>query len=84
MRMKQKIRYMYVMLLLAVLCLVPKGMAQAAAYEVTVTDESVTCTYNGERLTNAYAAVLKKDDQYQVIKPCTKKSSIYYLSLIHI
>ncbi len=78
MRMKRKIRCLYVMLLLVGLCLVPKEMAQAAAYEVTVMDESVTCTYKGEMLTNTYAAVLKKDGQYQVVKPCTKKSSIYY------
>ena len=78
MKGKQRTRWLYAILLLLSMWMMPTGIVQAADYEVTVVNEAITGTYKGKALTDTYAAMIKKEDQYQVVKPCTKNSSIYY------
>lgn len=78
MKWKQMTRYLYAIIMLFGLCLMPKGVVRAADYVVSVADGAITCTYKGDTLKNAYAAVIERDGQYQIVKPCTKKSGIYY------
>ncbi len=47
-------------------------------YVILETELGLTCTYNGVLQQNKYFAVTGSETAYTVVKPCTKKSFIYY------
>lgn len=47
-------------------------------YVIGETEQGLTCTYNGVLQQDKYLVVTKSETTYKVVKPCTKKSIIYY------
>lgn len=52
----------------------------ANVYRLTVEDEILTGTYNDNVMQNVYVSVKQSGDTYKVVKPCTKKSTVYYFN----
>lgn len=61
------------------LCLFTGGTAHAAeSRQIMEVDNVLNCIKNGVAVKDSYVAVVSADNEYKIVKPCTKNSKIYY------
>ena len=71
---------MYIMLVFC-LCSAFDLKAHAAdVYQIVESAEGLTGTCNGTEMKNVYVSVKESNATYQVVKPCTSSSKVYYFN----
>ncbi|MDE6435507.1 MAG: transglutaminase-like domain-containing protein [Lachnospiraceae bacterium] len=62
-------------------CFVISGTVHAAeTRQITKTDNVVICRKDGVAVKDVYVAAVSADNEYKIVKPCTKNSKIYYFN----
>ncbi|MCM1179186.1 MAG: transglutaminase-like domain-containing protein [Clostridium sp.] len=79
MKTQSRKKILHIFLLAFCICAVFKMEANAAgSYQVTEEKGMLQCKYDGQLQLEKYLSIKKTGDKYQVVKPCTTGSKVYF------